>query len=112
MAQRHEIEAWVNPSAWDDEAAGWAAVDAIEAARTDDVVVWVRIVGEHSGDDVTVEEITAAATARDERAAQAFSLAVAAVLNGRLSEVKAAQAAGVARDTLRARVKAARGLRA
>lgn len=45
MAQRHEIEAWVNPSAWEDPAEAERVIDAIEASASDDEVEWVRIAG-------------------------------------------------------------------
>lgn len=43
MAQRHEIEAWVNPSAWDDEDEAVRVIDAIEASGSEDEAEWSRI---------------------------------------------------------------------
>jgi hypothetical protein len=45
MAQRHEVEAWVNPSAWEDEEEARRVVDAIMASGADDEAEWVRIAG-------------------------------------------------------------------
>jgi len=45
MAQRHEIEAWVNPSAWDDPAEAERVIDAIEDSRSDDEELWTRLAG-------------------------------------------------------------------
>jgi len=56
MAQRHEIEAWVNPSAWDDPAEAERVIDAIEASGTDDEAEWVRIAGGGEGDEQTAGE--------------------------------------------------------
>ena len=43
--QRHEVEAWVNPSAWEDPAEAAAVVDAILASGTTDEEAWVKIAG-------------------------------------------------------------------
>ena len=45
MAQRHEIEAWVDPSAWDDPAEAERVIDAIEDSRSDDEELWTRLAG-------------------------------------------------------------------
>lgn len=42
---RYEIEAWVNPTAWDDEERAREVVDAILASGSDDESEWVRIAG-------------------------------------------------------------------
>ncbi len=42
---RHEVEAWVNPSAWDDPAEAAAVVDAILASGTTDEEAWVKLAG-------------------------------------------------------------------
>ena len=43
--QRHEVEAWVNPSAWDDPAEAAAVIDAILASGTTDEEAWVKLAG-------------------------------------------------------------------
>jgi len=48
MTTRHEITAWVNPSAWDDEAEAQRVIGAIIESGSDDEAEWVRIAG---GDD-------------------------------------------------------------
>lgn len=45
MAQRHEIEAWVNPSAWEDPAEAQRVIDAIEDSGSDDEELWTRLAG-------------------------------------------------------------------
>lgn len=55
----------MNPGAWDDAAAAWRAVDAIEASGSDDEAEWVRIVG---GDGEAVESAADRARARAEDA--------------------------------------------
>lgn len=45
IIQRHEVEAWVNPSAWDDPAEAAAVVDAILASGTTDEEAWVKLAG-------------------------------------------------------------------
>lgn len=45
MTQRYEVEAWVNPTAWDDEERAREVVDAILASGSDDEAEWVRIAG-------------------------------------------------------------------
>ena len=49
MAQRHEVRAWVNPSAWDDEAEAERVIDAIMESGSEDEAEWVRLAG--GGDD-------------------------------------------------------------
>lgn len=43
--QRHEVETWVNPSAWDDPAEAEAVVDAIMGSGSLSEEEWVRIAG-------------------------------------------------------------------
>lgn len=43
--QRHEVEAWVNPSAWEDPAEAAAVIDAILASGTTDEEAWVKLAG-------------------------------------------------------------------
>ena len=43
--QRHEVEAWVNPSAWEDPAEAEAVVEAILASGTTDEEAWVKLAG-------------------------------------------------------------------
>lgn len=104
MAQRHEIEAWVNPSAWDDPSDAQRVIDQIMATGSDDEVVWVGIVADHDGlSDTDRAEVTLTALAgqiSDDRS-QLRDLAVDAVRSGVLSEVRAAAAAGVSRPTIR-----------
>ncbi|MBP9918038.1 MAG: hypothetical protein KBF43_05565 [Dermatophilaceae bacterium] len=45
--ERHEIEAWVNPSAWDDQDEAEQVCDEIEALRIDDERAWVAVVARH-----------------------------------------------------------------
>lgn len=102
MAQRHEIEAWVNPSAWDDGAQAERVIDAIEASGSDSEAEWVRIA---EGSQGAVLD----AAARDyDRAGDAFEAAKGelqravrqASVDG-LSEVEISRRAGVTRMTVR-----------
>lgn len=45
QAQRHEVEAWVNPDVWEDRAEAQRVIDLIIAADSDDEAEWVRIAG-------------------------------------------------------------------
>lgn len=45
MTQRHEVEAWVQPAAWDDGAKAQRVIDAILDSGSDDEAEWVRIAG-------------------------------------------------------------------
>lgn len=106
MAQRHEIEAWVNPSAWDDQEEAERVIDAIEASGSDLEADWVSI---SLGDAVGARGVILEAAARDyDRAGEAFEAAknalrveVLAALADGMSEVEAAQRAGVTRMTVR-----------
>lgn len=84
MAQRHEIEAWVNPRAWDDQDEAHAVIDAIEASGSDDEAEWARIAG---GDALDV--VSAAARDVDRANAEAD-----AALVRRDEAIRAARAAG------------------
>ena len=84
MAQRHEIEAWVNPSAWDDPAEAERVIDAIEASGSDDEEEWVRLA---DGPD----EAILSARERDTIAAEqsiADELAAFRVAEARLGEAR------------------------
>lgn len=56
MAQRYEVRAWVNPSAWDDQAEAERVVDAIMESGSDDEAEWVRLAGGGQGDIEAAEE--------------------------------------------------------
>lgn len=45
MTQRYEVEAWVNPSAWDDPAEAERAIEAILESGSTDEAEWLRIIG-------------------------------------------------------------------
>ena len=86
MAQRFQVEAWVNPAAWDDEDEARRVIDAILASGSDDEAEWVRIAGGSPAD----------VTSAGERAAQRAEGFVAAELaayrdaEARLIEARAA----------------------
>lgn len=46
-AQRHEIAAWVNATAWGDPDEADQVVDEIAALHTDDETAWLRVVARH-----------------------------------------------------------------
>lgn len=52
MVQRHEIEAWVNPEAWDDMEKAAQVVEEIAACATDDEEVWIAIAQRIDGESV------------------------------------------------------------
>ncbi|MDE9363996.1 hypothetical protein PZ938_00105 [Luteipulveratus sp. YIM 133132] len=52
MAERHEVEAWVNPSAWDNEDEAARVIEAILESGSDDELEWTRISGGLPLDDV------------------------------------------------------------
>ena len=121
MAQRHEIEAWVNPTAWDDQDEAQRVIDAIKASGTDDEAEWVRIAGGGDEDvlaaaererdrreqadarraDEAVIDLQRLAATRDAAADDLRVGVLLAVRSGALSEVRAAEAAGISRTTLR-----------
>lgn len=68
--QRHEVEAWVNPPAWEDPAQAEAVVEAILASGTTDEEAWVKIAGG------AVSDQQAAAEREGDRAALAKSEAI------------------------------------
>lgn len=92
--QRHEVEAWVNPSAWDDPAEAAAVIDAILASGTADEEAWVRIAG-----GALADRVAAAERAQDR---------VAAALDEHTARVAAARAA--LDEALRGRDDAIRGV--
>ena len=92
--QRHEVEAWVNPSAWEDPAEAAAVVDAILASGTTDEEAWVRIAGG------TVADQQAAAERAQDR--------VAVILDEHTARV--ADARRVLEEELRLRDEAIRSL--
>ena len=113
MAQRHEVEAWINASAWDDRDKAERVVDAIVASGSDDEAEWVRIAG---GDALHVVSAAAREHEREQGDADAAleslrsvaAAAVAAVAAGR-AKVDVARAAGVSRPTLDKWLAARRG---
>lgn len=56
MAERHEVEAWVNPSAWDDQADAQRAIDEILESGSEDEAEWVRIAGGDEADQAAAAE--------------------------------------------------------
>lgn len=106
MAQRHEIEAWVNPPAWDDPADAERVIDEIEASGSDSEADWTRIA--FGGDSDAAGPLLDAASRDYDRAGEAFEAArdalreaVLSALSAGMSEVEAAQRAGVTRMTVR-----------
>lgn len=65
MAQRYEVEAWINPDAWDDQTEAKRVIDAIIESGTETTEDWTRIAG---GDD---EDRAGAAEADFDQADQA-----------------------------------------
>lgn len=92
--QRPEIEAWVNPSAWDDPDEAEAVVEAILASGSRDEETWVRIAG-----GTVADQQAAAERARDR---------VAVILDEHTARV--ADARRVLEDELRLRDEAIRAL--
>ena len=92
--QRPEIEAWVNPSAWDDPDEAEAVVEAILASGSRDEGTWVRIAG-----GTVADQQAAAERARDR---------VAVILDEHTARV--ADARRVLEDELRLRDEAIRAL--
>lgn len=109
MAQRHEIEAWIDHGA-NPPGEVEAVADKIEATGSDDEAVWARVLAEHdqlSAAD-TVEVILEAAARDYDRAMQAHDTAretmrghVADAARAGLSEQRIAVAVGVTRQTVR-----------
>lgn len=101
MAQRHEIEAWVNPTDWEDPEAGKRAVEAILESGSEDEADWVRIVSAAEAGDVT--EATLEAATRDyDRASERMDDArdklyseVRGAVAGGMSMYRAAQITGL-----------------
>lgn len=46
MAQRYEVETWVNPKAWNNPADAERAIEMILESKSDDEALWLRIVEE------------------------------------------------------------------
>lgn len=101
MAQRHEIEAWVNPSAWDDEDEAWRVIDAIEESGSDDETDWVRIAGGDSDDEMmaAARDYASASKAADEARDRLRFLSVAAIRSGQ-TKVSVSERTGISRPTL------------
>lgn len=110
MAQRHEIEAWVNPDAWDDQDEAERVIDAIEASGTEDEAEWVRIAGGDTADilaaasrDVDHQDradaLAQAGAAREDALNRLRVLAVEAVAAG-MPKRQVAELAGTSRPTL------------
>lgn len=100
---RDNVEAWVNPSVWDDPAEAERAIDAILASGSEDEADWTRIAG---GDPEHVLDAAARDYARTAEAhdasTTALRAAVTAAVNAGMSEVEAARRAGATRMTIRA----------
>lgn len=101
MAQRHEIEAWVNPAAWDDEAEAWRVIDAIEESGSDDETEWVRIAGGDDGDQLlaAARDYAAASQAADDARDRLRALAVIAIRSGE-AKLAVSTKTGISRPTL------------
>lgn len=56
MATREQVQAWVNPAAWDDPAEAEAVVGAILASGTDDEATWVTLAGGSEADVASARE--------------------------------------------------------
>ena len=100
--QRHEVEAWVNPSAWDDPAEAAAVVDAILASGTTDEEAWVKLAGGAIADQEAAAERAHEHIARVDaaRAGLAESIrgrddAIRAVIAGGASAYRVAQVTGL-----------------
>lgn len=101
MAQRHEVEAWVNPGAWDDEQDAQRVVDAIVESGSDDEAEWVRIASGGRGDVL-------AAAARDfdrhaeaaDAARDALYAAIRDAVAGGMTKSEAHRVTGVSRPTI------------
>lgn len=102
MTQRHEIEAWVNPSIWDDAAEAQRVIDAIESSGSDSEAEWVRIAAGPSAALLDAAARDHERIERDLAAAQdELRLALVAAVADGMTEVEAARRAGVARMTAR-----------
>jgi hypothetical protein len=102
MAQRHEVEAWVNPSAWDDEDEARRVVDAIMASGTDDEAEWVRLAQGSEADALTAATRDwQRATEQTDRAWEALADAARTAVAAGMSESEATRVTGVSRPTIR-----------
>lgn len=101
MAQRHEVEAWVNPTAWDDEGEARRVVDAIMASGSDDEAVWVRLAGGEPVDvlDAAARDFDRAAELTDAARDRLYAAIREAVAGG-MTKVEASRRAGVSRPTI------------
>lgn len=93
MAQRFQVEAWVNPAAWDDEDEARRVIDAILDSGSDDEAEWVRLAGGSPAD------VTSAAGRERERAEAFVAVELAAY---REAEARLAEAREVLHERLRA----------
>lgn len=108
--QRHEVEAWVNPPAWEDPAEAEAVVEAILASGTTDEEAWVKIAGgavsdqqaaaEREGDRVAAvldEHVARVGEARAglEEAIRRRDEAIRAVIASGVSAYRVAQVTGL-----------------
>ena len=102
MAQRHEIEAWVNPAAWGDERRAHEVIDAIEASGSDDEADWVRIAGGDSRDKLSAAARDYARATRQADAARdrLRDIARATYAEGGTTKAAIAESAMVSRPTL------------
>lgn len=101
MSTYEEIEIWVNPAAWDDEAEARRVIDAIYDSGSDDEAEWVRIAG---GDQDAIAAADARGLNRDEsRQAAAIDEAQVAAVAGayRQAERELATAREGVRQALR-----------
>lgn len=103
MAQPYEIEAWVNPDAWDDQEAAARAIEMIAESGTDDEVVWIGItlVAEGATLATAGRDRTQAALVLEARTDEVRGMVKYLVKHQGLSEVQAAKQAGVTRMTVR-----------
>ena len=100
MAERHEIEAWVNPSDWDDPEAGRRAVEVIVASGANTEAEWVQIIADLDAEPAPEAVIEAAARDYDRAAEEMGSArdtlpqAVRTAVTGGMTKYRAAQLAG------------------
>ena len=104
MAQRHEIEAWVNPEAWDDPAEAERVIDAIEETGSDDAAVWAAIAFPEDVDPQR-ETVLAAASADYDKAGAVLDTAREALYEAirdssrrGMSNAAIARAAGISKQ--------------
>lgn len=114
MAQRYEIEAWVNPQAWDDQDEAQRVIEAIADSGSDSEADWVRIAGGEVADQLdaaardfdaaevagSADTLEGARSAVDAAETRLRALVVDAIGSG-MSQVEVAQRSGVSRPTVR-----------